>query len=167
MVQPQAQVGYPNLVSIICLGTRPATDPWHNHYKYYIQTSAPSDTDRYQTRGVASRSCKPFDTFTSTQSNNSTRHTGKILLDHCLSKDIPTSRAIWLAKCVGANEIRAFKRKGTGVFTVGGEAKWIKDWTINVEQFLESIIGICGSTEWRAKINYGFVLLHHTARDVG
>jgi mediator of RNA polymerase II transcription subunit 12 len=92
---------------------------------------------------------------------------GKILLDHCLSKDIPTSRAIWLAKCVGANEIRAFKRKGTGgVFTVGGEAKWIKDWTINVEQFLESIISICGSIEWRAKINYGYVLLHHTVRDI-
>lgn len=82
---------------------------------------------------------------------------GKILLDHCLSKDIPISRAIWLAKCVGANEIRAFKRKGTGgVFTVGGEAKWIKDWTINVEQFLEWIIGTCGSPEWRAKINYGY-----------
>lgn len=81
---------------------------------------------------------------------------GKILLDHCLSKDIPTSRAIWLAKCVGANEIRAFKRKGTGgVFTVGGEAKWIKDWTANVEQFLESIIGSCGSADWRSKINYG------------
>ena len=81
---------------------------------------------------------------------------GKILLDHCLSKDIPTFRAIWLAKCVGANEIRAFKRKGTGgVFTVGGEAKWIKDWTANVEQFLESIIDLCGSAEWRSKINYG------------
>ena len=81
---------------------------------------------------------------------------GKILLDHCLSKDIPTLRAVWLAKCVGANEIRAFKRKGTGgVFTVGGEAKWIKDWTINVEQFLEGIIATCGTSDWRAKINYG------------
>ena len=81
---------------------------------------------------------------------------GKILLDHCLSKDIPTSRAIWLAKCVGANEIRAFKRKGTGgVFTVGGESKWIKDWTANVEQFFESIIGYCGSADWRSRINYG------------
>ncbi|KAL2042917.1 hypothetical protein N7G274_003975 [Stereocaulon virgatum] len=87
---------------------------------------------------------------------------GKILLDHCLSKDIPTSRAIWLAKCVGANEIRAFKRKGTGgVFTVGGEAKWIKDWTTNVEQFLDSIISICGSIEWRAKIHYGLRLASH------
>ena len=82
---------------------------------------------------------------------------GKILLDHCLGKDIPTSRALWLAKCVGANEIRAFKRKGAGgVFTVGGEIKWIKDWTTNVEQFLESIVCTCGSTEWRARANYGY-----------
>jgi len=82
---------------------------------------------------------------------------GRILLDHCLSKDIPTSRAIWLAKCVGANEIRAFKRKGTGgVFTVGGEAKWIKDWTANIEQFLESIVVSCGSPGWRMKMNYGY-----------
>lgn len=87
---------------------------------------------------------------------------GKILLDHCLSKDIPTSRAIWLAKCVGANEIRAFKRKGTGgVFTVGGEAKWIRDWTANVEQFLESILALCGSTDWRSKIDYGLRLVTH------
>ena len=84
---------------------------------------------------------------------------GKILLEHCVGKKIPTLRAIWLAKCVGANEIRAFKRKGTGgVFTVGGEAKWLKDWTTNVEQFLETIIGACDGPEWRAKIDYGFVL---------
>ena len=62
---------------------------------------------------------------------------GKLLLDQCLSKVIPISRAIWLIKCVGANEIRAFRRKGaSGAFTVGGEAKWTKDWTSNVEQFL-------------------------------
>lgn len=85
---------------------------------------------------------------------------GKLLLDHCLSKGIPASRAIWLAKCVGANEIRAFKRKGTaGVFTVGGETKWINDWTVNIEQFLESIIGACGSPDWKAKIDYGYLWL--------
>jgi hypothetical protein len=37
---------------------------------------------------------------------------GKILLEQCLNKKIPNDGAIWLAKCVGANEIRAFKRKG-------------------------------------------------------
>ena len=84
---------------------------------------------------------------------------GRILLDHCLSKDIPISRAIWLVKCVGANEIRACKRKGTsGNFMVGGEAKWVKDWTVNVEQFLGSIIDHCGSEDWKASINYGLRL---------
>ena len=81
---------------------------------------------------------------------------GKSLLDHCLSKNIPIPRAIWLAKCVGANEIRAFKRKGTGgAFTVGGEDKWIKDWTINIEQFLETLIGQCGTPDWKKRIEYG------------
>ena len=85
---------------------------------------------------------------------------GRILLDHCLSKGIPISRAIWLVKCVGANEIRACKRKGTsGNFTVGGEAKWIKDWTTNVEQFLESIIDTCGSENWKAHMSYGLRLV--------
>ena len=84
---------------------------------------------------------------------------GKILLDHCLGKDIPISRALWLAKCVGANEIRAFKRKGSsGVFSVGGEYKWIKDWTTNVEQFLDSIVCSYGDTGWKAKISYGYDL---------
>ena len=81
---------------------------------------------------------------------------GKVLLDQCLAKAIPTSRAVWLAKCVGANEIRAFKRKGAGgAFAVSGESKWIKDWTSNVEQFIETIIGTCGSLEWRSRIDYG------------
>ena len=81
---------------------------------------------------------------------------GKALLDHCLTKNIPTDRAIWLAKCVGANEIRAFKRKGTsGAFAVGGETKWMRDWTLNLEQFIETIIGCCGTSEWNAKVNYG------------
>lgn len=80
---------------------------------------------------------------------------GKVLLDHCLHKEIPTGRAVWLAKCVGANEIRAFKRKGTsGAFAVGGEAKWIKEWTSHVEQFVESTIDSCGAVDWKDLINY-------------
>ena len=87
---------------------------------------------------------------------------GKASLDHCLSNHIPISRAIWLVKCVGANEIRACKRKGTsGAFAIGGEAKWIKDWTTNVEQFLEAIIDNCGSECWKININYGLRLVSH------
>lgn len=81
---------------------------------------------------------------------------GRILLDHCLQKDVPIHRAVWLVRCVGANEIRAFKRKGTGsVFTVGGDVKWLKDWTSSVEQFLESIISSCDASDWRSQFEYG------------
>ena len=81
---------------------------------------------------------------------------GKTLLDHCMTKNIPTWRAVWLAKCVGANELRAFKRKGNnGAFTAGGEAKWIKDWTTNVEQFIEALLDSCGTHEWKTEITYG------------
>ena len=82
---------------------------------------------------------------------------GKGLLDQCLRKGIPISRAIWLAKCVGANEIRASKRKGpSGVSTAGGESKWIKDWTANVEQFLGSILGDHDSSAWTMQCDYGY-----------
>ena len=82
---------------------------------------------------------------------------GKSLLEHCLSKSIPVWRAVWLAKCVGANEIRAFKRKGTSsAFATGGETKWIKEWTTNVEQFVELTIHSCGSPEWQRDVTYGY-----------
>ena len=82
---------------------------------------------------------------------------GKVLLDHCLAKNIPTARAVWLAKCVGANEIRAFKRKGaSGAFAIGGETKWIRDWTTNVESFVESIAGDCGTPMWRERTSYRY-----------
>lgn len=80
---------------------------------------------------------------------------GKALLEHCLVKNIPISRAVWLAKCVGANEIRAFKRKGaSGAFTVGGEEKWIKDWTTNIQLFVETIMGEFENSEWHARMYY-------------
>lgn len=82
---------------------------------------------------------------------------GKVLLDHCLAKDIPITRAVWLAKCVGANEIRAFKRKGaSGAFAIGGENKWIRDWTMNVEAFVNSIICEGGAHDWKNRVNYRY-----------
>ncbi|KAI9769426.1 MAG: RNA polymerase II mediator complex subunit [Geoglossum simile] len=87
---------------------------------------------------------------------------GKALLDQCLSKNIPTGRAVWLARCVGANEIRAFKRKGAGgAFAMGGEVKWIKDWTAFVEQFVDTVISNCGEEDWRLKISYAVRLSAH------
>ena len=83
---------------------------------------------------------------------------GKVLLDQCLNKSIPVSRAAWLAKCVGANEIRAFKRKGTsGPVAVGLEAKWVRDWTISVQQFIEGVVNSCGKANWMMKMTYTYV----------
>ncbi|KAJ5594457.1 Mediator complex subunit Med12 [Penicillium hispanicum] len=84
---------------------------------------------------------------------------GKILLDQCLGKWIPVARAVWLAKCVGANEIRAFKRKGTsGALAVGLEAKWVRDWTANVQQFVEAVLSGPKSSDWKAKMTYAVSL---------
>ncbi|KAJ5819783.1 hypothetical protein N7474_005374 [Penicillium riverlandense] len=80
---------------------------------------------------------------------------GKVLLDQCLGKWIPAARAVWLAKCVGANEIRAFKRKGTsGALAVGLEAKWVRDWTTNVQQFVEGVLSAAKTSDWKAKMTY-------------
>ncbi|CAG8959099.1 hypothetical protein HYFRA_00012962 [Hymenoscyphus fraxineus] len=87
---------------------------------------------------------------------------GKVLLDQSLSKNIPIERAVWLAKCVGANELRSFRRKGvSGTFAMGGEAKWIRDFTVCVEQFLENLVGTCGEEEFRTKITYAIRLAAH------
>ncbi|KAI1090042.1 hypothetical protein F5B19DRAFT_347250 [Rostrohypoxylon terebratum] len=87
---------------------------------------------------------------------------GKVLLEQCLNKNVPTDRAVWLAKCVGANEIRAFKRKGVnGTFVMGGEAKWIRDWTVFVEQFVESVTNAFHESEWKTKVTYAIRLATH------
>ena len=84
---------------------------------------------------------------------------GKTLLEQCLNKNVPTERAVWLAKCVGANEIRAFKRKGvSGAFAMGGESKWIRDWTVFVEQFVDSVASSFDDPNWRTKITYAWVV---------
>ncbi|KAL7621110.1 RNA polymerase II mediator complex subunit [Parahypoxylon ruwenzoriense] len=87
---------------------------------------------------------------------------GKVLLDQCLNKNVPTDRAVWLAKCVGANEIRAFKRKGVnGTFVMGGEAKWIRDWTVFVEQFVEAVASAFAENDWKSKVTYAIRLATH------
>ncbi|GAB7345987.1 hypothetical protein MBLNU457_4764t2 [Dothideomycetes sp. NU457] len=85
---------------------------------------------------------------------------GRALLDQCLGKKVPISRALWLAKCVGANELRAFRRKGvSGAAALVGENKWVREWTILVEQFMESVIVSCGQDDWRNKMNYSVRLV--------
>lgn len=80
---------------------------------------------------------------------------GKLLLDQCLGKMVPIGRAVWLAKCVGANEIRAFKRKGTsGSLSQGLETKWVREWTLGVQQFVVGVIKTCGKSDWRNQMAY-------------
>ncbi|KAK1758597.1 mediator of RNA polymerase II transcription subunit 12 [Echria macrotheca] len=88
---------------------------------------------------------------------------GRALLDQCLSKNVSTDRAVWLAKCVGINEIRSFKRKGpNGALIVGGgESKFHKDWTIIVEQFVESVVFGFEEPEWRRNVGYAIRLATH------
>ncbi|KAK3691002.1 RNA polymerase II mediator complex subunit [Vermiconidia calcicola] len=84
---------------------------------------------------------------------------GKLLMEQCLSKAIPLQRAVWLAKCVGANELRAFRRKGvSGSAAASGEVKWVREWTVHVEQFLEGVIGACGQKDWQRSMNYAVKL---------
>jgi mediator of RNA polymerase II transcription subunit 12 len=87
---------------------------------------------------------------------------GKILLEQCLGKEIPTARAVWLAKCIGANELRTLKRKGvTGAPGISGELKWIREWTMHVEQFVDATINNCGVESWKEKMQYVLRLVFH------
>ncbi len=80
---------------------------------------------------------------------------GKGLMEQCLSKNIPIHRAVWLAKIIGANEMRAYKRKGpTGGLAINGEAKWVREWTVQVEQFMESTMEDCSRAEWKHDMDY-------------
>ena len=84
---------------------------------------------------------------------------GQSLLDQCLQNSVPISRAIWFAKCVCANEIRTLKRKGTTpAVAVGAESKWLREWTVNVEQFLEMHLAQSIVPDWKSNIQYGLRL---------
>lgn len=85
---------------------------------------------------------------------------GQILLEQCLQHNVPLSRAIWFAKCVGANEIRTLKRKGaTFAAAFSEEHKWLKEWTRNIQQFLESIVSQIGQQDWKASTQYAVRLV--------
>jgi mediator of RNA polymerase II transcription subunit 12 len=79
---------------------------------------------------------------------------GTVLLEHCLNKSIPLPRAVWLAKCVGINEMRSHKRKGQAATVT-----WVRGWTCSVEQFLEGAIASMGQPGWKPRITYAYVAL--------
>ncbi|KAL2414812.1 Mediator of RNA polymerase II transcription subunit 12 [Exophiala dermatitidis] len=84
---------------------------------------------------------------------------GQVLLDQCLQGSVPLNRAIWFAKCVCANEIRTLKRKGTTpAIAVGTESKWLREWTVSVEQFVATHLEQTKRQEWRSNIEYALRL---------
>lgn len=84
---------------------------------------------------------------------------GTVLLEQCLIHDVPINRAMWFVKCVGANEIRTLRRKGANpTVVISAEGKWLRDWTMNIEQFLESTVARCGSENWLENLRYSLQL---------
>ena len=79
--------------------------------------------------------------------------TGKVLLEQCLNKHIPLPRALWLAKCVGINELRAHKRKGQA-----GTITWGRGWTSSVEHFIDGVIAAIGQGDWKPRITYAYAV---------
>ncbi|KAF2735135.1 hypothetical protein EJ04DRAFT_220246 [Polyplosphaeria fusca] len=91
--------------------------------------------------------------------------TGKVLLEQCLNKSIPIPRAIWLAKCVGINEMRSHKRKGQASTMTSGTITWVRGWTGAVEQFLDSIVSTIGQQAWKPRITYAIQLATHLYKE--
>ena len=84
---------------------------------------------------------------------------GKLLMEQCLSKYIPLHRAMWLVRGVGMHELRAFRRKGFNeAQAASGEIKWVREWTVNVTQFLEDVMAACGQPDWQKKMDYAVKL---------
>ncbi|KAF2021724.1 hypothetical protein BU24DRAFT_457677 [Aaosphaeria arxii CBS 175.79] len=86
--------------------------------------------------------------------------TGKVLLEQCLNKRVPVSRAAWLIKCVGINEMRSHKRKGQA-----GTMTWVRGWTSSVEQFLDGTIAAIGQADWKPRIKYAMELTTQLYKD--
>lgn len=72
------------------------------------------------------------------------------LLEQCCTKLIPVPRAVWFARCVGANELRGLRRKGAGTALHGtpgaagpgtSETAWIQEWSQEVFAFIEKVAG--------------------------
>ncbi|KAK9451879.1 uncharacterized protein V1518DRAFT_409807 [Limtongia smithiae] len=90
----------------------------------------------------------------------------RVLVEQCCSKAVPIHRAVWFARCVGANELRGLKRKGNNSTTVDAESQWIKEWTVQLIAYIEKIATECGQStdcatpkpvpqqKWRTRMDY-------------
>uniref|UniRef100_A0A060T5S7 Mediator of RNA polymerase II transcription subunit 12 n=1 Tax=Blastobotrys adeninivorans TaxID=409370 RepID=A0A060T5S7_BLAAD len=88
----------------------------------------------------------------------------KTLLEQCCAKNVPISRALWFARCVGTNELRGLKRKGNASVS---EAAWLAEWTDDVVSFVEKTakeFDPNNKTQWRDRVEYTtsfFTYLYH------
>lgn len=88
----------------------------------------------------------------------------KTLLEQCCAKNVPISRALWFARCVGTNELRGLKRKGNASVS---EAAWLAEWTDDVVSFVEKTakeFDPNNKVQWRGRVEYItslFTFLYH------
>lgn len=68
------------------------------------------------------------------------------LLEQCTNKSIPITRAVWFVRCVGANELRGLKRKGSSQVGPVTEAQWVHEWTDQVTEYIEKVVKECNNT---------------------
>ncbi|KAH3685870.1 hypothetical protein WICPIJ_003159 [Wickerhamomyces pijperi] len=94
----------------------------------------------------------------------------KNLIEHCILKNVPINRAIWLVRCVSANELKTLRRKGSmnsvhGSSSSGNasvEFNWLSEWTNQVVEYLEKLSldylkfesFVKAKESWRFKIRY-------------
>lgn len=85
----------------------------------------------------------------------------KTLLDQCCAKRIAPSRAVWFARCVGANELRGLKRKGHHQMGNMSESIWLQEWTECVVDVLQrsSVAFLTPDTEKRAQNKQNFAYM--------
>lgn len=84
---------------------------------------------------------------------------GRMMLDQCLLKQVPIERAVWLAKCVGCNELRASRRKGLSADAMMEiENKWTLEWTLIFESFSLDCVNSSDQPDWKSRLNYAYVL---------
>ncbi|KAK7205230.1 hypothetical protein BZA70DRAFT_267759 [Myxozyma melibiosi] len=68
----------------------------------------------------------------------------RVLVEQCCHKSVPIHRAVWFARCVGANELRGLKRKGNNASIADAEAQWVREWTVQLAGFIEKTLAECG-----------------------
>ncbi len=81
---------------------------------------------------------------------------GIYLLESCLAKRVPPMRATWLVRCIGANEMRAFKKRNVSL--TARESKWLTEWTKDIFEFICSYLDLSrdmpADTSTRPNLHY-------------